>query len=81
MSRREYWWGGSTGAGWLGGRICFFFPALNLDVVCKRQRQARVSGIQERFYKQVSSLALSPCLLGFPACLPDQAASPYHRQR
>ena len=81
MSRREYCWGGSTGTGELRGRICFFFPALNVAAVCKIQIHARSSGIRERFRKQVNSTALSPTFLAFPACLPDQAVSPCHRQR
>lgn len=43
-----------------GGRICFFFPALNLDVVCKWQTQARFSGTQRGFGSRSAGLL---CLL------------------
>lgn len=72
---RELWHWGAR------GQELFFFPALNLAAVCKIQIQARSSGIRKRFYKQVSSAALSPTFLAFPACLPGQAVSPFHRQR
>lgn len=68
MSRREYWWGGSTGTGWLGGRICFFFPVLDFDADCQCRRKPDSREFKRCFVNRPYFVSLPPGFSTLFAC-------------